>query len=105
MEQRINELIKYCISDSLKDEIPDLNYQLFTMSMRSMLPFENKIGCEFDEDRYLAWIFVDGNLLQKNLINESLAEVKYIYCDYKYLDEIQELENKVKVNKQKISVV
>lgn len=66
------------------------------------LEFDKKSDIKDKYDRYLAWIFVDGNLLQKNLINESLAEVKYIYCDYKYLDEIQELENKVKVNKQKI---
>lgn len=53
MEQRIHKFIQYCISDSIADEIPGLDYQLFTMSMRSMLPFENKIGCEFDENRYV----------------------------------------------------
>lgn len=52
MEQRIFEFIKYCYSDSLTEEIPELNYQLFTISLKSMLPFENKIGCKFDERRY-----------------------------------------------------
>lgn len=52
MEQRIFEFIKYCYSDSLTEEIPELNYQLFTISLKSMLPFENKIGCKFDEHRY-----------------------------------------------------
>ncbi len=53
MEQRIHKFIQYCISDKVTDEIPNLDYQLFTMSMRSMLPFENKVGCEFDENRYI----------------------------------------------------
>ncbi len=52
MEQRIFELLNYCYSDSLTEETGKLNYQLFIMSLKSMLPFENKIGCKFDEARY-----------------------------------------------------
>lgn len=53
MEQRIYEFIKYCNSDSVRDEFPSLNYQLFMMSLRSMLPFEHKIGCQLDVARYI----------------------------------------------------
>jgi hypothetical protein len=83
MERRINELIKYCISDSLKDEIPGLDYQLFTMTMRSMLPFENKIGCKFDEDRYLDEIktlryYINGeDKLVINKIKQNSAMTTY----------------------------
>ncbi len=52
MEQRIFELLNYCYSDSLTEETGKLNYQLFIMSLKSMLPFESKIGCKFDEVRY-----------------------------------------------------
>ncbi len=52
MEQRVFELLNYCYSDSLTEETGKLNYQLFIMSLKSMLPFESKIGCKFDEVRY-----------------------------------------------------
>jgi len=66
VEQRIFELLNYCYSDSLVDEIGKLNYQLFVMSLKSMLPYENKIGCKFDEARYLDEIktlryYINGN--------------------------------------------
>lgn len=35
-------------------------------------------------NRLLAWIWVDGELLQYNLVKESLAYVKYLYGDYAY---------------------
>ncbi len=66
MEQKIFELLNYCYSDSLTEEIGKLNYQLFIMSLKSMLPFENKIGCKFDETRYLNEVktlryYINGN--------------------------------------------
>lgn len=59
-----------------------------------------KIELEYDENsdkedkygRLLAWIWVDGNLLQKELITNGLAKVAYLYDDYKYTSELQELE-------------
>jgi len=52
----------------------------------------NKIEIEYDinsdkldkYDRHLVWVFVDGELLQEKLIEEGLAEVAYLYGDYKY---------------------
>ena len=86
------EIINYCLSDSLKDEIPNLNYQLFTMSLRSMLPFEHKVGCKFDENRYIDEIktlkyYINGedklviNKIKQNgamTIYDSLLEYKII---------------------------
>ena len=51
-----------------------------------------KIQIEYDNnsdktdkyDRHLVWVFVDGELLQEKLIEEGLAEVAYLYGDYKY---------------------
>lgn len=83
MEQRIYEFIKYCNSDSLTDEIPSLNYQLFTMSLRSMLPFEHKIGCKFDEIRYIDEIktlkyYINGeDKLVINKIKQNSAMTSY----------------------------
>ena len=66
-----------------------------------------KIELEYDEnsdkfdkyDRYLAWIIVDGENLQMDLVNKGYAEVKYIYGDYKYLDELKKLEKEAKSKK------
>ncbi len=43
-------------------------------------------------DRYLAWVWCDGSLLQAELVAQGLAEVTYIYGDYKYLDELYAIE-------------
>ena len=52
----------------------------------------NKIEIEYDSNsgkldkynRHLAWVWVDGYLLQDKIIKEGLAEVAYLYGDYKY---------------------
>lgn len=49
--------------------------------------------------RSLAWIWVDGTLLQKQLVANGLAEVKYLYGDYKYTDEIKKIEEQAKAEK------
>lgn len=59
-----------------------------------------KITLEFDTgstktDKYgrtLAWVYVDGSMLQKELIEIGYAKVKYIYGKYKYIDELYEIE-------------
>ena len=59
----------------------------------NMLTNAKKIEIEYDSnsdkfdkyDRHLVWVFVDDTLLQEKLLEEGLAEIKYIYGDYKYL--------------------
>ena len=61
-----------------------------------------KIELEYDEhsekmdkyDRLLAWVFIDGKLLQEELVENGYAKVAYLYDNYKYasiLKEKQEL--------------
>lgn len=61
-----------------------------------------KIELEYDPnsdktdkyDRILAWVFIDGDLLQTELVSNGYAKVAYLYADYKYtaiLKEKQEL--------------
>lgn len=55
-----------------------------------------------DRDKYgrlLAWVFVDGALLQEKVISEGLAEVAYIYDDYKYTDRLYEAQDVAKKEK------
>ena len=60
----------------------------------SMLENADDIYIEFDSnseeydkyDRMLGYVFVDNNNLSELLLSKGLGEVKYIYGDYKYID-------------------
>ena len=43
-------------------------------------------------DRVLAWVFVDDVLLQSDLVRNGYAEVKYVYDDYLYSNDLKDLE-------------
>ena len=59
-----------------------------------------KIELEYDPksdkvdkyDRVLAWVYVDGKLLQEDLVKNGYAKVSYLYDDYKYTSTLQELQ-------------
>ena len=50
-------------------------------------------------NRELVWVFVDEKLLQELVVKEGLAEVKYIYGNYKYLDQVNLALKEAKKNK------
>lgn len=52
--------------------------------------------------RLLAWIWVDGELLNGALVREGLAEVRYLYGDYRYTDDLLELQAEAKSQKRGI---
>lgn len=69
-----------------------------------------EITLEYDDNsdktdkygRVLAWVFVDDELLQKDLIKKGYAEVKYLYGDYKYTKDLEKLQKKAK--KEKLNI-
>lgn len=76
----------------------------------SALESAKKIEIEYDSnsdktdkyDRHLVWVFVDGTLLQNEIIKEGLAEVAYLYDDYKYTSILKQSEDIAKNNKLNI---
>ena len=72
-----------------------------------MVTNAKKIELEYDadsdkEDKYnrlLAWVFVDGELLQDLLIKGGYAEVAYLYGDYKYTSLLQDHQSVVETQK------
>mgnify|MGYP004539731681 CR=1 FL=1 len=66
-----------------------------------------KIELEFDDgsdekdkyNRYLAWVYTDGTLLQSELVEKGFAKVAYIYGNYEYTDELKEKEEQAKDEK------
>ena len=68
-----------------------------------------EIQIEYEEsdkiDKYgrtLGWIFVDGILLQTQLVKEGLAEVKYLKDSYKYANELKAAEKEAQLNRRNI---
>jgi len=65
------------------------------------------IEIEYDEnsdktdkyDRLIAWVFVDGTLLQKELVENGYAKVAYLYDDYKYTKLLEESQELASINK------
>lgn len=66
-----------------------------------------KIELEFDDgsdekdkyNRYLAWVYTDGTLLQSELVEKGFAKVAYVYGNYEYTDELKEKEEQAKDEK------
>jgi len=50
-------------------------------------------------DRHLVWVFYDDNFLQEELISLGYAKVAYLYGDYKYTTDLQNIEIVAKSNK------
>ena len=73
----------------------------------SMLESANDIYIEFDSnsekydkyDRLLGYVFVDNNNLSELLLSKGYAEVKYIYNNYKYMDDLCVAQEYAYVNK------
>lgn len=73
-----------------------------TNAKKIELEYDKKAGVTDRYNRMLAWVFVDDNLLQVNLIREGLAEVAYTYGDYKYVDLLKDEESVAKTSKKGI---
>lgn len=72
---------------------------------KSELKKAKKIQIQYDgnkTDKYgrrLAWIWVDGKLLQDKLVRKGYARVYYIYGKYRYTDILKTSERKAKKKK------
>lgn len=66
--------------------------KLLKRSSKIQLQYDSKSGRVDKYDRVLAWVFVDGDLLQEKLIKGGYAEVKYVYDDYLYSSNLKSLE-------------
>lgn len=62
------------------------------------IEYEPKVEKEDKYGRILAWVYVDGVLLQKNLVELGYAKVAYLYDDYKYNDVLKNAEISAKEN-------
>ena len=103
--------VRFLAVDTPETKHPKIKEELFGKEASSFtcnsLKTANKITLEYDKNsdkldkynRVLAWIFVDEKLLQQELVRNGLAEVAYLYNDYKYTDLLKDEETIAKVNK------
>ena len=64
------------------------------------IEYDNKSDRNDRYGRNLGWVFLDGELLQKDLVENGYAKVEYLYGKYKYVEELKELETKAKKAKK-----
>ena len=80
-------------------EASNYTCNMLTNAKKIEIEYDNNSDKFYKYDRHLVWVFVDDTLLQEKLLEEGLAEIKYIYGDYKYLDELKKVESTAKKNK------
>ena len=49
MQSKINALLNYCYTAT---NLANIEFQLFLLSVKCLMPYEDKIGCFFDVERY-----------------------------------------------------
>lgn len=64
-----------------------------------ILEYDSNSDSRDKYNRILAWVFVDNNNLSELLLSRGYAEVKYIYGDYKYIDELCIMQEYAYINK------
>lgn len=77
------------------------NYTCNTLTSASSIQLETDSNSDI-KDRYgrlLAWVYVDGKLLQESLVEQGLAKVAYLYGDYKYTEQLKVVESNAKTSK------
>ena len=73
--------------------------KVLNRSLKIKLQYDPKSEKVDKYDRVLAWVFVDDKLLQSELVSKGYAEVKYLYDDYLYSNDLKDLEIKAKEKK------
>lgn len=73
-------------------EASDFTCDKLTNAKKIELEYDSKSTKADKYGRLLAWVYVDGEMLQKELISIGYAKVAYIYGKYSYLDDLYELE-------------
>lgn len=105
------KIVRFLAIDTPESVHPDKQVELFSKEASdytcNAIKNANKIYLEYDgnsdkEDKYgrvLAFVYVDGVLLEEKIIENGLAKVAYIYGDYAHVNELREAENLAKSKK------
>ena len=78
-------------------EAAEYTCNLLSNAKRIELQFDGPLKDKYD--RTLAWVWVNGELLQKNLINMGYVEKFYDFGDYSYEKELMKLQRQAQQKK------
>lgn len=87
------------IEEPYGNEARDFTNEKLKNAKEIELEFDSNADRQDNYGRYLVWVWVDGELLQDLLVQNGLAEVTYLYDDYKYTSKLQMSELKAKLTK------
>lgn len=87
------------IEEPYGNEARDFTTEKLKNANEIELEFDDNAGRQDNYGRYLVWVWIDGELLQDMLVQNGLAEVAYLYDDYKYTSRLQMSELKAKISK------
>nr|WP_188388747.1 thermonuclease family protein [Priestia taiwanensis] len=107
------ENVRFLLVDTPETKHPKLGVQPFgpeaSAFTKRIAPTGKKITLELDVSerekygRLLAYVWVDGQLLNRMLIEQGLARVGYIYVpNTKYVDYLKEIQTKAQQEKRGI---
>lgn len=77
-------------ADYYANEASEYTCKKIKRAKKIVLEYDNNSDKQDKYDRVLAWVFLDGNLLQTDLVENGYAKVAYLYNDYKYTDKLIE---------------
>jgi hypothetical protein len=61
MQYKINKMLNFCF-----DDIQKIDFQLFLITVKCLIPYDDKIGCLFDKDRYKKEIELFASYMNAN---------------------------------------
>ncbi len=89
-------------SEMYGKEASEYTCNALTTAKEIYLEYDSNSDKEDKYGRILAFVHVDGVLLEKNIVEQGLARVYYIYGDYNHVEELKEIEKEAQ--KQKIGI-
>ena len=89
-------------ADFMGEDAKELTCNLLSNASKIELEFDNSSNKEDKYGRTLAWIWIDGKLLQESLIKEGMAKIDYIYDEYLYVPYLCQVEKKAQKERKGI---
>ena len=92
MLSKINNLLRFCYGDGITDKFAKIEFQLFILSVKSLIPYEDRVGCMFDAERYIKEMdifayYKNGNddAVDFYLKNGTYSDLKDELLEYKII--------------------
>ena len=87
MQYKINKMLNFCF-----DDIQKIDFQLFLITVKCLIPYDDKIGCLFDKDRYKKEIELFASYMNANdelidywLQNKEASNLEDNLLEYKII--------------------